>query len=41
MGIELVNYRPVLGISTSKSPVVSLEQIFREAASVIFEQMNL
>ena len=39
-GIEHVNYGLVLGMSTRKGTVVFLEQIIREAASVMHEQMK-
>lgn len=38
--IEHVNYGLVLGMSTRKGTVVFLEQIIREAASVMHEQMK-
>jgi arginyl-tRNA synthetase len=38
--IEHVNYRFVLGMSTRKGTVVFLDQIIREAASVMHEQMK-
>ena len=38
--IEHVNYGLVLGMSTRKGNVVFLEQIIREAASVMHEQMK-
>jgi arginyl-tRNA synthetase len=38
--IEHVNYGLVLGMSTRKGTVVFLEQIIREASSVMHEQMK-
>jgi arginyl-tRNA synthetase len=38
--VEHVNYGLVLGMSTRKGTVVFLEQIIREAASVMHEQMK-
>jgi arginyl-tRNA synthetase len=38
--IEHVNYGLVLGMSTHKGTVILLEQIIREAASVMREQMK-